>query len=273
MDCITRTARIVRGMFMDCLKNKPTDFGEGKWVAPAKGVELTDPNQLDRGICFGYHVIRHDEVQRLLLEDSESEANKLFVLISDKPFLVIQNQVWKIFPKGPDENFWTETAEGFNVSRMSRNGAAGKLPKILKHPYYYLMKDYPRRQRWANLQELADIVGISCQGMLVMFQEAADERLIVADVVNARVDSGTINLTSGLWRAPQLDYVHQIMFDAQLQVYEQSPEVFENRHNHGKNKVVRDCDEYSPADIFIPAGLAVNILYLSHFGYAPRRHS
>jgi len=254
-------------------------FEEGKWVAPAEGIEI--PDLASAPYCFskdGYYVLG----KRKGITAIGLPGGKITALISDSPFLVVYVEVGKT--KLPTEEIaCSEYLGGFNPARQVVNGKLGRMPEIAKrHPRYIRLED--GRWRWANLQELCDIIGMEARVLLETYLAAADpysrEALdktecvtLPAGMSESEVDFSTAGrirpFTCVRWKDPRLDWSQRRYVDTNLfqyftyrrvdfrSVVDSVERTFEHRQN--------------PAHIFIPAGLAINILLLNQFGYQPRK--
>lgn len=261
------------------LTEYPIKLEDGKWVAPAEGIEI--PNLDSLPLCFwqdGHYILGNREgIMSIGLPGGKTTA-----LVSNDPFLVVYVTVSKSELRNK-EVACSESLGGFNPARQVKNGKMGRMPAIAKnHPHYIRLES--GRWRWANLKELCDIVGMDAKTLLETYLQAADERLI-----EARDKTEYVELPEGMreedtdfsmvgkirpftrvrWKDPRMDWSDDRIVDTNLYYYYKYRRVgfrsvipcMERKFEHRDN----------PAHIFIPAGLAINILLLNQFGYQPRK--
>lgn len=275
-----REAESARSSFKKLLTEHPIIFGESKWVAPAAGIKIPDP--VSSPLSFsqdGYYVLGEKEgITAIGLPGGQITA-----LISDSPFLVVYVEAHKAKLRN-EEIVYSESTGGFNPARQVKNGKLGRMPEISKrHPRYIRLKS--SHWRWANLKDLCDIVGMEAKILMETYLAVADPRLIEAldktEYVNlpegmteAEVDFSMVDRIRPFTRVrhvhPKLPKYHNPMFiDTNLFTY--------YKYQRVNFRSVLDCMERTfeyrqdPSRIFIPAGLAINILLLNQFGYQPRK--
>lgn len=274
-----RQAKYTLNSFKQILSEHPMTFEENKWVAPAEGIEI--PDLASAPYCFsldGHYILgKREGITAIGLP-----GGKITALISDSPFLVVYVEVGKT--KLPTEEIaCSEWLGGFNPARQVVNGKLGRMPEIAKcHPRYIRLDG--GRWRWANLKELCDIIGMEAKVLLETYLAAADPYLREAKdkteyvtlpkgMAESEVDFSMVGrirpFTCVRWKDPRLDWSDRRFVDTNLFTYYTYQRV-------GFRSVVDSMErkqEYrnDPAHIFIPAGLAINILLLHQFGYQPRK--
>jgi len=281
-----REAAFVWDSFKKNLTKHPLEFEDGKWVAPAKGIEMPDLASLP--FCFfqrGFYIVgKREGITAIGLPKESDKSFQLSALISDNPFLVVYVEAWKTkLPTG--EIACSELVGGFNAARQIKNGDLGRMPRITKsHPRYVRMES--GRWGWANLKELCDIVGMDAKTLLENYLAVADQRLLKVEDKTDYVElppgmteeeipgfqRGIREFTRVWLLYPKLGYGRPITVDSNLYTYFPYWREGILSHRPFPDFMKRELEyRHNPADIFIPAGLAINILLLNEFGYQPRK--
>jgi hypothetical protein len=287
-----RKAQSVEGKFKEIVLNSSLEVENGKWIAPAEGTDLHTPVDLPPGLFYpGYYTVGSNSVEKIFLDGDRSELHDfqcLFVLVSDSPFAVIQVKLSRSDPQFTwNEILIGETVHGMNVARVAKDGRPQDLPPILKRQPRYEKVLGGNRWHWVSLGELSKILRLSGEETLKLYLAAADERLVRAEDVTeyititdlANKDKPVrpkhfVELTEVVWKLKGVEHGQGVMINDDLNAfYWNEKDMVESMLDHRKSsKAYRNSDfTYDPADIFLPAGLAINIMYLNQFGYAPRK--
>lgn len=287
-----RKAQSVEERFKKLVLDNLLEVEDGKWIAPAEGTDLHNPVDLPPSLSYlGYYTIGGSPIEKIFLNGERSHPHDfqcLFALVSDSPFVVIQSELHRSDPNITwGQVIIGETIHGMNVSRVLKLGQPSDLPAIFKRQPRYEKVLEGNRWRWANLGELSRILGKGGAEILKLYLTTADERLIRAKDVTEYIeitDSANrdksvrpkhfVDLAETLWKFKGIEHGRGVMVNDDLNAfYWDAKDTVASMFQHREpDKVYRNSDfTYDPADIFIPAGLAINIMYLNQFEYAPRK--